>query len=420
MDKKMTSGEIAKAAGVSQKAVRLYDEKGLLKPADYSEGNYRLYDEASLQILEKIVALKQIGFSLEEIRDNLVAGDAVDIEEALRIQLKNMEEKRYQIQKVIDAINRTLDRKGEVISAKGEEAISGKRESKDGSSASKEINKLDWDDVALMVQNISLDQKADERHWNALKHTATEEDWYEKIFKSLNIKENEKVLDLGCGFAKLWRNNWSGIPKGTKVFGVDVHGSWADNFAGFIEENKDSLPEGVEISLDFNDLEEEKSWDKINADQKYSLIVAHYIDYQLKNPEALVERASKVLDKDGVFSFNGGNISKWNYFFKDVLEEVGIKTDFIDVKIDVQTAKNKAMREMLERHFEKVESVILTNRWHYDSADDLFEKMKEYLPENAKSFEAKSEKIKSVFAQKIADKGEIVVELESQFWHCCN
>ena len=394
MDKKMTSGEIAKAAGVSQKAVRLYDEKGLLKPADYSEGNYRLYDEASLQILEKIVALKQIGFSLEEIRDNLVAGDAVDIEEALRIQLKNMEDKRYQIQKVIDAINRTLDRKDD--------------------------KKLDWDDVALMVQNISLDQKADERHWNALKHTATEEDWYEKIFKSLNIKENEKVLDLGCGFAKLWRNNWSVIPKGTKVFGVDVHGSWADNFAGFIAENKDSLPEGVEISLDFNDLEAEKSWDKINADQKYSLIVAHYIDYQLKNPEALVERASKVLDENGIFSFNGGNISNWNYFFKDVLEEVGVKTDFIDAKIADQTAKNKAMREMLGRHFGKVESVKLTNRWHYDSTDDLFDKMIEYLPDNTKLFEAKSEKIKSVFAQKIADKGEIVVELESQFWHCCN
>ena len=28
MEKKMTSGEIAKKAGVSQKAVRLYDEKG--------------------------------------------------------------------------------------------------------------------------------------------------------------------------------------------------------------------------------------------------------------------------------------------------------------------------------------------------------------------------------------------------------
>ena len=56
MDEKMTSGEIAKKAGVSQKAVRLYDEKGLLKPTDYSEGNYRLYDKEALQILEKKIA----------------------------------------------------------------------------------------------------------------------------------------------------------------------------------------------------------------------------------------------------------------------------------------------------------------------------------------------------------------------------
>ena len=65
---KMTSGEIAKKAGISQKAVRIYDEKGLLKPVDYSESNYRLYDEQSLLILEKIIALKHIGFSLEQIR----------------------------------------------------------------------------------------------------------------------------------------------------------------------------------------------------------------------------------------------------------------------------------------------------------------------------------------------------------------
>ena len=50
---KMTSGEIAKKAGISQKAVRLYDEKGLLKPSDYSEGNYRLYDNESLLVLGK-------------------------------------------------------------------------------------------------------------------------------------------------------------------------------------------------------------------------------------------------------------------------------------------------------------------------------------------------------------------------------
>ena len=79
MNDKMTSGEIAKKAGVSQKAIRLYDEKGLLKPSDYSEGNYRLYDNESLLVLEKIIALKQIGFSLEEIRDNLVGSKNTNI-----------------------------------------------------------------------------------------------------------------------------------------------------------------------------------------------------------------------------------------------------------------------------------------------------------------------------------------------------
>ena len=136
MEKKMTSGEMAKKAGVSQKAIRLYDEKGLLKPTEYSEGNYRLYDDAALQILEKIVALKQIGFSLEEIRDNLKSGEASDIKGALEIQLQKMEEKKYQLEKITDAIKRTLARKED----------------------------LDWDDVAGIVQYVSADQSADERH----------------------------------------------------------------------------------------------------------------------------------------------------------------------------------------------------------------------------------------------------------------
>ncbi|WP_458459634.1 MerR family DNA-binding transcriptional regulator [Pseudobutyrivibrio sp.] len=46
MKEKMTTGEIAKQAGVSPKALRIYDEKGLLKPVDISEGNYKLYDKS--------------------------------------------------------------------------------------------------------------------------------------------------------------------------------------------------------------------------------------------------------------------------------------------------------------------------------------------------------------------------------------
>ena len=391
MEKKMTSGEIAKKAGVSQKAVRLYDEKGLLKPADYSEGNYRLYDKESLVILEKIVALKTIGFSLEEIRDNLVAGDAVDIEDALRIQLKEMEDRKYQTQKVIDAINRTLSRKE---------------------------GKLDWDDVADMVRNISLDQKADEHHWDALRHTSQEKDWYEKIFESLEIGSSERILDLGFGYAKLWRNNWSRIPESSKITGYDIHGSWADEFAWYVNENKGTLPKGVSIDLEFEDLEGDKAWKKIGKEKKFSLVIAHYINFELKDPAKFVERASGAVAKGGMFSFNGAAVNRWRKYFRDVLDGIGVNTSGIDAILDEEMKAQEECRKMLEKLFDRVEKTEITNNWHFDDADDLIRKMKSSFEGNEKLISDNEKKLKSYFEKKIKADGEVVITVGSLFWHC--
>ena len=391
MDKKMTSGEIAKIAGVSQKAVRLYDEKGLLKPSGYSEGNYRLYDESSLKILEKIVALKQIGFSLEEIRDNLIAGDASDVEEALRIQLKEMEDRRYQMDKVIAAISGTLERKEK---------------------------KLDWDDVAEIVQTISLDQRADERHWDALKHTGSEPDWYVRIFDSLGLKGKERILDLGCGFSKLWRNNWSDIPEGSSIHAYDVHGSWADNFAEYLEENRAALPKGVNINLEFSDLEEAETWDKISEDKEYDVIIAHYLSYMLKDPEALIGRAAGVLSDKGYFSFGTVSRGSWHRFFGKALEAVGVKTDVINKKLDQLSEENQDCLDMLNRYFGRTESVVISNKWHYTEADEILDKMSEVVDDQNVMSPANRKKLLEYFGGLIGRDGEIVIEVESQFWHC--
>lgn len=390
MEKKMTSGEMAKKAGVSQKAIRLYDEKGLLKPTDYSEGNYRLYDDAALQILEKIVALKQIGFSLEEIRDNLKSGEASDIKGALEIQLQKMEEKKYQLEKITDAIKRTLARKEE----------------------------LDWDDVAGIVQYVSADQSADERHWDALKHTGGELDWYVRIFQSIGLKDNSRVLDLGCGFAKLWRNNWTDIPKGTKITGYDIHGSWADNFAQFIPENEDTLPEGVEIKLEFADLEDEKTWKVIEETGVYDVVIVHYLDSEVKDIEAIVAHASKVVSEDGLFSFNGANVANWNNIFKETIEAIGEDASFIDKTIFAQTEKRQEYIFMMEKYFTRVESVLLPNFWHYTDAKEIVEKMKDYYKDHEKTIAGYEDKLISFFNDKIDQNGEFVLEARSQFWHC--
>jgi DNA-binding transcriptional MerR regulator len=60
-------GQIAKRSGVSAKALRLYEQRGLLKPCAHSEAGYRLYGPDALRRLMQIVVLKRSGFSLAEI-----------------------------------------------------------------------------------------------------------------------------------------------------------------------------------------------------------------------------------------------------------------------------------------------------------------------------------------------------------------
>jgi DNA-binding transcriptional MerR regulator len=66
-------GELAKRTGVSVRALHHYDAIGLLSPSGRSESRYRLYDREDVVRLQEIKSLRQLGFSLEEIRDLLAA-----------------------------------------------------------------------------------------------------------------------------------------------------------------------------------------------------------------------------------------------------------------------------------------------------------------------------------------------------------
>jgi MerR family transcriptional regulator, thiopeptide resistance regulator len=61
-------GDLAKETRVSVRTLHYYDEIGLLSPSHRSEAGYRLYGENDIIRLQQIVSLRQIGFSLEQIR----------------------------------------------------------------------------------------------------------------------------------------------------------------------------------------------------------------------------------------------------------------------------------------------------------------------------------------------------------------
>ncbi|MEA4813125.1 MAG: MerR family transcriptional regulator [Anaerolineaceae bacterium] len=66
-------GAFSKITGLTVKALRYYDEEELLRPSGYSEGGYRLYDEADFELAKMIVLLRQFDFSIAETREVISA-----------------------------------------------------------------------------------------------------------------------------------------------------------------------------------------------------------------------------------------------------------------------------------------------------------------------------------------------------------
>ena len=68
-------GAIASRTGVSAKALRIYEQRGLLTPCTHSPAGYRLYGPVALQRLMQIVLLKRSGFTLAQV-GRLLSHDA--------------------------------------------------------------------------------------------------------------------------------------------------------------------------------------------------------------------------------------------------------------------------------------------------------------------------------------------------------
>jgi MerR family transcriptional regulator, thiopeptide resistance regulator len=64
-------GELARRTGLTIRTLHHYDEVGLLKPSEHTEAGYRLYTARDVARLQQVLSLRQLGFSLEEVRDCL-------------------------------------------------------------------------------------------------------------------------------------------------------------------------------------------------------------------------------------------------------------------------------------------------------------------------------------------------------------
>lgn len=137
MDQRLyRTGQFARRAGVSVRTLRFYDKERLLSPTQHSDSGYRLYTDEDLVNLQQILALKFLGFSLDEIKALLRANSSPrTLGEVLAQQKAMMQAKRSQLDGIIKAIAQT------------ERLL--------------EAGQSDWDSLVTVIQAIRMEQNKD-------------------------------------------------------------------------------------------------------------------------------------------------------------------------------------------------------------------------------------------------------------------
>ena len=67
MNASYTVGQVAHLSGVTVRTLHHYDEIGLLSPTERTSGGYRVYTDADLERLRRILFYRELGFALDEI-----------------------------------------------------------------------------------------------------------------------------------------------------------------------------------------------------------------------------------------------------------------------------------------------------------------------------------------------------------------
>jgi len=110
-----TVNKLALLSGISTRALRYYDEIGLLKPARVSSNGYRIYKNEQVDILQQILFYRELGVSLDEIKLLLTASN-FDQEKALMSHLSALTQRKEQIEILILNVRKSIcSMKGETI-----------------------------------------------------------------------------------------------------------------------------------------------------------------------------------------------------------------------------------------------------------------------------------------------------------------
>lgn len=271
-----TSGEFARKANVTLRTIRYYDRQGILKPSKVADNGYRLYTDADFAKLQKILSLKYLGFSLEEIMTMTINDNDRDyIKESIRLQLNLVQKKMEHLKMVEQSLKDTAKRM-------------------------ENAEEIDWNEVINLLHVTNMEKSLVEQYKNSSnlniriglhqKYSQNPVPWFDWIFQQIHLQKGEKVLELGCGTGELWKGHGKEIPEGGKII-------LSDQSKGMVEDAKKNINDDSGMfsyeTFDCNVIPKEN--------HKFDKVIANHVLFYLPDRQKVFREVHRVLKPGGCF-----------------------------------------------------------------------------------------------------------------------
>ena len=262
------TGEFAKLANVTERTLRYYDKIGLLKPSSILSNGYRQYTDSDLLKLQKILSLKHLGFSIEEIFP-IVLEDQ-NLKESFKMQIDLIDSRIKHMTAIKDSME-------SIISTINDQNI-------------------DWTKIISLIKMSNDDSNIIEHYKNAKnlnvrislhdKYSQNKQGWFPWLFEQIDFSHINKLLEVGCGNGKLWKNNKINL-RNREIF-------LSDSSQGMVDEVRKTL--GNDFNCMVFDCE------KIPfKDSYFDAVIANHVLFYVYDINKALEEIRRVLNPLGVF-----------------------------------------------------------------------------------------------------------------------
>lgn len=376
MSQQYTTGAFAKIANVTERTIRYYDKIGLLKPAFIMENGYRMYTDKDFLKLQKILSLKQLGFSIDEIFP-LVANDKEeDLKDSLEMQadlinkrIAHMEKLKISLMNVARSI---------------------------------EQNEFTWNNMIELMKLTSKNDYLVEQYKNASNldfriqlhdhFSENKQGWFHWIYEQIDLKGRQRLLEIGCGNGKLWLDNAVDSQK-HEIFLSDVS-------EGMVEEVKEKLGHEYNcLTLDCENIPFKNGY--------FDAVIANHVLFYVNDlPKGLSEIA-RVLSNNGVLycsTYGVDHMKEITELVKEFDHHIWLSKDHLYENFGLENGE-----ALLQPYFTHVQKHLYQDRLMVDQVRPLINYIMSCHGNQTELLGKRMQEFEAFITSKMAEKGYLEI-----------